>query len=145
MYYLAYGSNLNVRQMAMRCPEAKPIEAVVIEGWHLVFRGVADIEPKTDGMLSAGIWKITDKCEKALDAYEGFPRLYGKIFFNFEVQGKMQRVMSYQMNRSNYAYPSKSYYDCIADGYRDFNLNTKFLEQARNTTKPSKYNYFFSF
>jgi hypothetical protein len=145
MYYLAYGSNLNVKQMAMRCPDARPIEAIVIEGWQLTFRGVADIEPKADAMLSAGIWKITKKCEKALDRYEGFPTLYGKIYFNFEIEGKNQRVLSYQMNRSNYAYPNQSYYDCIKQGYNDFNLNTKFLEEARNSLIPNKYRNFLSF
>ena len=29
-YYLAYGSNLNLEQMAFRCPNAKPIDAIKI-------------------------------------------------------------------------------------------------------------------
>ena len=41
--YLAYGSNLNKRQMAVRCPDAKPVGAAMIYGWELCFRGVADI------------------------------------------------------------------------------------------------------
>ena len=41
--YLAYGSNLNKRQMASRCPTARPVGSAMIYGWELCFRGVADI------------------------------------------------------------------------------------------------------
>lgn len=38
-YYLAYGSNLNIRQMALRCPTAKPVGTAVIEDYELLFKG----------------------------------------------------------------------------------------------------------
>ena len=38
-YYLAYGSNLNVRQMMHRCPGAKPVGKMVLEGYELLFKG----------------------------------------------------------------------------------------------------------
>ena len=38
-YYLAYGSNLNVRQMALRCPTAKPVGTAVIKDYELLFKG----------------------------------------------------------------------------------------------------------
>ena len=78
-------------------------------------------------MLSAGLWGITQDCEKALDIYEGFPTLYQKLYF--KIDGK--DVLTYQMNRTNFAPPYQGYYDTILQGYKDFNLNTKFLEMAR--------------
>ena len=38
-YYLAYGSNLNRKQMQMRCPGAKPIGTALLEGYELLFKG----------------------------------------------------------------------------------------------------------
>ena len=38
-YYLAYGSNLNIRQMQMRCPGAKPVGTMVLKGYELLFKG----------------------------------------------------------------------------------------------------------
>ena len=38
-YYLAYGSNLNIRQMQMRCPGAKPVGTMVLEDYELLFKG----------------------------------------------------------------------------------------------------------
>ena len=48
--YIAYGSNLNLPQMAKRCPAAKVVGTSEIKDYALVFRGsghgaVATIEP----------------------------------------------------------------------------------------------------
>ena len=52
--YIAYGSNLNLGQMARRCPTARVIGKGEIKDHELLFRGgslsaVATVEPK-------GIW-----------------------------------------------------------------------------------------
>ena len=46
--YFAYGSNINLDQMAYRCPDAQVVGPVKLEGWELLFRGsgVATISPK---------------------------------------------------------------------------------------------------
>ena len=38
-YYIAYGSNLNVRQMRMRCPHATILGTANLKGWELLFKG----------------------------------------------------------------------------------------------------------
>ena len=125
MLYLAYGSNLNKSQMAMRCPQAKPLGAIYLPSWRLVFRGVADIEPAPrDEMVPAGIWEITPECEKALDHYEGWPRLYRKE--------KICGMMTYLMNSNGYAQPSDFYLGIIQQGYRDFGLDATELYYARD-------------
>lgn len=91
-----------------------------------MFRGVADIEPYDDGILPIGLWSITDKCELALDRYEGYPRLYGKKYFNI----KGQRYMTYTMNHHHIATPSHVYASTIRDGYDDFRLPHSFLDEA---------------
>ena len=64
--YFSYGSNLNVSQMASRCPNAIQLGSTYLPNWRLVFRGVADIEPSrnVDDLLPVGVWEITDECEK---------------------------------------------------------------------------------
>ena len=37
-YYIAYGSNLNVPQMRMRCPGATILGTADLKGWELLFR-----------------------------------------------------------------------------------------------------------
>ena len=74
--YLAYGSNLNVKQMEIRCPRAKIMGSFLLPNYKLVFRGVADIEESEGDYCPVGLWKITRKCLGALDRYEGYPTLY---------------------------------------------------------------------
>ena len=37
--YIAYGSNLNLRQMAHGCPTAEVVGKSLLRGWRLMFRG----------------------------------------------------------------------------------------------------------
>jgi hypothetical protein len=124
--YVAYGSNLNLHQMSHRCPDAEKIGAAYLPDWRLVFRGVADIEYSKGDRCPVALWRVTRKCEKALDAYEGFPTLYRKIYW--EADG--EAYMAYVMNRKNYAPPMKMYYEGIKEGYDDFNLPHDELEAA---------------
>ena len=38
-YYIAYGSNLNLEQMKMRCPTAEVVGVSELKGYKLVFKG----------------------------------------------------------------------------------------------------------
>ena len=38
-YYLAYGSNLNINQMRMRCPDSKVVSKGFINDYELLFKG----------------------------------------------------------------------------------------------------------
>lgn len=39
-WYIAYGSNLNLRQMAMRCPTARLLGTGLVENYELQFKGM---------------------------------------------------------------------------------------------------------
>jgi hypothetical protein len=133
--YIAYGSNLNLRQMAIRCPDAVPVGTTMLKGWQLTFRGVATLEPKEDAETPVGIWKITPRDEIALDRYEGFPRLYRKETVEAELGGKTVKAMVYLMNEGIPCMPSKWYLDAIAKGYEDVGLDTVHLINALEDTK----------
>ena len=38
-YYIAYGSNLNLEQIARRCPTAKVVGSTTLKNYRLMFRG----------------------------------------------------------------------------------------------------------
>ena len=77
-FYLAYGSNLNVHQMAWRCPGADVAGIATLHDYRLLFRGSGSgfyltIEPCIGSEVPVGVWSITEADEKALDRYEGYP------------------------------------------------------------------------
>lgn len=133
--YIAYGSNLNLRQMSVRCPDAVPVGNTMLKGWQLTFRGVATLEPDEKAETPVGVWDITPKDEIALDRYEGFPRLYRKEMVTVELNGKTVRAMVYLMNEGLPCLPSKWYLDAIAAGYEDVGLDTVHLTNALEHTK----------
>ena len=133
--YLAYGSNLNISQMSHRCPDAKPWGATVLEDWKLTFCGgngsaVATIVPCKGCSVPIALWSITAADEKALDVYEGFPRLYRKEYISLKWGGRYVKAMVYIMNRGTVNIPSRYYFNTILDGYRDFGIQPEPLYQA---------------
>lgn len=135
-YYLAYGSNLNIRQMKIRCSTAEPMGVVILENYELLFRGghgsaVATVEPKEGSSVPCAIWRITAQDEAALDAYEGFPHLYRKKMLPVQFNERRMRVMAYIMNDGHpIAMPAMGYYRTILNGYYDFSLDTTTLDAA---------------
>ncbi len=125
--YGAYGSNLNKAQMRHRCPEALPCETLVLNNHALMFRGVADIQEARGQSVTLGLWMITERCEKALDRYEGFPHLYTKQFIDTDAG----QVMVYTMCDQNDVYPpSYSYLESICKGYDDFCIDRELIKPA---------------
>lgn len=135
-YYLAYGSNLNVRQMQMRCQQAKPVGSVTLEGYELLFRGihgsaVATVESNPSSTVPCALWLISSRDEAALDIYEGWPRLYRKEMMPVKLGKRRIRVMVYVMNEGHpVGAPSCYYFNTILKGYGDFGLNPATLYMA---------------
>ena len=132
MIYLAYGSNLNKSQMSVRCPDATPMGFILLPNYRLVFKGVADMIPAKGLHCPVGLWEITDKCEKALDRYEGFPSLYRKEYFSNKDDTEF---MAYVMNSHGLGLPPTTYYQGILQGYKDFGINQSYLWDAVTFTK----------
>ena len=141
-YYLAYGSNLNKKQMAFRCPGAEPIGAALIHDYELVFRrGFLTIEPKEGSFIPVGIWRITAENEKALDLYEGYPRFYRKEYFNIPFwmpndDGANEHCLAYIM-QDGYPIqaPTNEYLTICRIGYKDFGIDTAPLMKAYRKSK----------
>ena len=79
-YYIAYGSNLNVRQMRRRCPSARIIGTSALKDYELLFKGsktgsYLTIEKCETGKVPIVIWEVTAQDEKALARYEGYPNI----------------------------------------------------------------------
>lgn len=141
-YYIAYGSNLNIKQMAFRCPKAKAIGKGELKDWRLMFRGsktgaYLTIEKSKDSRVPVGIWEVTKADEAALDCYEGYPTFYRKENFKLPIElfdsGEIQTVeaFAYIMDESRpIGVPSYRYLDVCAKGYHDFGFFTDWLEAA---------------
>lgn len=134
--YIAYGSNMNIEQMANRCPTAMRVGTAELKNYMLTFRGghdsaVATVEPKPGGSVPVVLWSITPADEAALDRYEGWPWLYRKERAAVTCNGKPLYGMIYIMNNGHpYGKPGPYYYSIILDGYIANGIPVDFLRDA---------------
>ena len=135
MLYFAYGSNLNHFQMKRRCKDSIFLKKYELKDYRLNFRSkyrAADIEKKKNSKVVGAIFEISKSDEKKLDVYEDFPILYTKIYFKYY----NKKVMSYIMLRkSKFRYPTEKYLNVIKQGYKDCNLDKKYLRNALKNIK----------
>lgn len=138
--YFAYGSNLDLEQMAQRCPDAETVGPVRLENYELRFRGngFATVTPKKGSVVYGLVWKITPNCEQSLDRYEGYPRHYTKETVTVkDAAGAELPVMVYIMAEPycrQPALPSPYYYRVIQRGFEANGLPVESLQAAWSRT-----------
>lgn len=134
--YIAYGSNLNLEQMAYRCPTAKVIGIAKLNGYELLFRGqnggaVATVEKKKNSFVPVLVWEIGPSDEVALDRYEGWPHLYRKERVKVRMGKQWVEGMIYIMNDNRLiGSPSQYYYNVILKGYIAATFDKAILDDA---------------
>ena len=130
MLYFAYGSNLNHFQMKRRCKDSTFLKKINLKNFQLTFRSkyrAADIQLKKKSIVPGGLFEISKSDEKKLDIYEDYPNLYKKYYFNYYDK----KVMTYTMvKKTIFKFPTERYLNIVKKGYKDCNLNKKFLLNA---------------
>lgn len=146
-FYIAYGSNLNVRQMRMRCPDAVIIRTAFIPDYRLLFKGSKSgnyltIEPHSGSRVPVAVWAVSARDERNLDRYEGFPDFYYKKGFPLEVKlsetGKIRKLMAFAYimhEERKLGLPSTSYLQTCGTGYRDFGFDLQYLLDAMDVSR----------
>jgi gamma-glutamylcyclotransferase (GGCT)/AIG2-like uncharacterized protein YtfP len=141
-YYLAYGSNLNVRQMRFRCPTAIVVGKGTIKGYRLLFKGsktgsYLTIEKAKGYEVPVAVWKVDEPCEKALDRYEGYPNFYYKKEIEIDYisikkkEPRRCKAFAYIMHEEReLGIPSRGYVEVCLEGYKTFGFNPILIEEA---------------
>ena len=141
-YYIAYGSNLNIPQMRMRCPSARIIGTSEIPNYELLFKGsktgsYLTIERKKENSVPVVAWEVTPEDEAALDRYEGFPNFYYKAEMILPIQGirtgkvRRRKCFVYIMHEDRpLGVPSGYYMKTCLMGYHSFGFDDALLYEA---------------
>lgn len=129
MYYFAYASNLNKKQMRERCPDSKPGVTATLPNYKLVFLGwfrqlrgaKASIRPFRGEKVPGAIYDVSEQCLNKLDKHESpYSRLKVKVF---DEDGQSFEATTYINNvRQEEGKPSVEYLSVIQQGYRDWGI-----------------------
>lgn len=144
MLYAAYGSNINLEQMAYRCPNSKVVGVGLIKKWKLCFNIHADIRKtnRINDTVPVLLWDIADEDWEKLDRYEGFPKYYVKkivtvYWYNDKGQYHSEEAIVYVMAdgySKEYAFPKKDYFNIIFEGYYENYIDFQYLHEAISHT-----------
>ena len=129
MYYFAYGSNLNRKQMLERCPDSKPLFVATLPNYKRVFvgwsrqwhGGVVSIRSYRGEKVVGAIYEVSEQCLKRLDKYEAsYSRLKVTVFD--EDSEPVETITYIKSGQSEETQPSKEYLSIIQQGYRDWRI-----------------------
>lgn len=128
--YFAYGSNLCVRQMAKRCPDAgDPRPAVLSDhDWLINQRGVATVEPFAGNQVHGVLWQLSDHDLIALDSAEGVPVRYRRDRLTVHTDSGPAPAWVYIDHRVTPGAPRAGYLPRIIDGARHHGLPQRWID-----------------
>ena len=131
--YFAYGSNLCVRQMALRCPDAfDPQRAVLADhDWLINQRGVATVEPFDGTQVHGVVWQLSDHDLAALDSAEGVPERYRRNRLTVQTDDGPSDAWVYIDHRVNPGPPRPGYLERIIDGAEHHGLPQRWIDFLR--------------
>ena len=116
--------------MKRRCKDSVFLKKINLKDFKLTFRSkyrAADIEPKKNSLVPGALFEISKSDEKKLDVYEDYPILYKKYYFNYQ----KKQIMTYTMvKKTSFMFPTERYLNVIKKGYKDCNLDEKYLKKA---------------
>lgn len=139
MLYLAYGSNLNIKEMKSRCPNAKLVGVGTVNGYELEFRYYLSVKPSSHAKTLVGVWEVDDNDLDTLDYYEGYPHLYHRKPVDCILDDKIVQGIIYIMNENKCTYghnrkPDHDYLVRCIEGYCDCNIDcTQLIEAYKKT------------
>lgn len=128
--YFAYGSNLNVAQMARRCPDAvDPLPATLADhDWLINERGVATVEPSVGAEVHGVLWHVSDRDLDVLDSAEGVPVRYRRDSMVVQTERGPLRAWVYIDHRVEPGAPREGYLERIIEGARHHGLPQRWVE-----------------
>jgi len=132
-FYFAYGSNMDLAQMARRCPQARRVGRGVTRHRSFVInrRGVATLRAQRNAETWGGIWHITDEDEVALDWFEGVAiGRYRKTLASVRLDGGTTiKALLYVDPVTDRGEPRLGYLPRIVRGALDFRLPKSYVER----------------
>ena len=132
--YFAYGSNMNPTRMAKRCPGAITLGRAKLPHYRLAERLYADIEFEEESELHGVLYCITENHLHKLDSYEGYPKVYRRIWLDVIFRGEIYQAVTYEMStatkfiRAGVPFPDE-YREICSEGAKYHHVKNYFIKR----------------
>ena len=140
MFYFAYGSNMDERQMRGRCPESTLVGIAILDGYRLGFTryaasrngGVADVVSEPDRSVWGLVYKVTAKDMERLDAMEGRGKAYERMTVTARfLDGRAVEAETYYViNKQPDIKPSEEYQALLLNAAKMYKFPAEYVERS---------------
>ena len=134
--YFAYGSNMHPARMARRCPGAITVGVGILRNHRLTERLYADIDFQEGREVRGVLYLITEAHLRSLDAHEGYPKVYRRMWLDVEFDGVVYQAVTYEMTaetkaaRDGRPYPEE-YRMLCSEGARIHHVKNGFTKRRK--------------
>lgn len=139
MLYAAYGSNLDPRQMAERCPHSPLRGTGWISGWRLTFGGegwdgaLPTLVEHSSSQVFVALFDVTDADEALLDQWESADSgLYRKIRLTIATMEGEQVAWVYVLNDFEGGTPSARTLGLLSDAAEAAGAPADYVSELRS-------------
>lgn len=138
--YFAYGSNMDTRQMARRCPTARALQVATLEKHAPLInvRGVMTVRSSPHGRTHGVLWYLEAADLESLDHVEGvhegrYERVERLVLL---ADGGTIDALTYIDRRLQVGAPREGYLERVLHGAREHGLPPSYLAQLREMWGP---------
>lgn len=140
MIYFAYGSNMDLAQMKVRCPGSDIIGIGQLSNYTMSFTrwsrswksGTADILPERGGIVHGVLYNLTLDGLKKLDKFADYPNSYVRQDVLVALGEEFLPAMTYVARRQGVYSPSVSYMGKILHGALEHKLPQSYIAYLKS-------------
>lgn len=136
--YFAYGSNMSLKQMRHRCPNATFLTTDTVSGYEFILnrQEVATIVPTPEGSVEGAVFAVSPDCVDSLDRYEGVALgLYTRE--QIVSQNHLQMFVYMATDRTPSKPVRSSYLNGIMGAAEELGLSPQHLNKLKNFWCPN--------
>ena len=129
--YFAYGANMIAEDMARRCPHAREIGAIILQGWHLVIgrKGYATMVREPGARVMGVLWSLTQECERILDEFE---EIDSGLFRRETIDVERKPALVYVASDATPGEPRVSYLNAVIAAAEARDFPSDYLDELRS-------------
>jgi gamma-glutamylcyclotransferase len=139
MFYFAYASNMNKRQMAERCPGCKFLKRAYLENWKYFYDqhpeskvgAKANIFQSRGDVVWGALFEINGNHLESMDHHEGYPKQYQREIVTIrDDDGQSYEAWVYFRKPQTPGRPSPEYLEIVRQGALDSGLPEDYLKNV---------------
>ncbi len=141
IWYFAYGSNLNKKQVIERINDYKKSKPAILKDYKLTFNiysdarngGVADIIKSENDKVYGAIYLIPKKDYEKVEKTGLMSGRYKKKEVNVLVNEEIISAKTFEVvNKNDFIKPSESYLNTIIEGLKDHGYNNEVIRKVKH-------------